>query len=463
MNLNISLNNKYYLILSLVLAVIYALILPKYLIFFLTFIFLIILYQFKEEFILSATIILFLVLTGHEFEKVRSIVNFSLILVMTLVFLKKYGLNFQSYPRVPTQLVYFIVFLLLTLLLSSSLSIDPFSAYLSTLRSIVFFLVCYFYYSLIRNNSTIDKYLIAFFLGVVVIGASVLIDISKTGFTLFLVGGTLNRQGGIYENPNYVGLLLLITIPINIALFFRKFRYYYSFKFGLIVILLLSIILLFVSNSRSSILATLLASSITIAFINKKIFFRFISILILSLAILLLFNEVQDFLALYFRLERAGNREYFWSAGLDIILSHPYFGVGPELFDRYFFSYMPSIVNNLYESSIWSVGRPHPHNFFLLFAAENGVLGFVCAVYFFILFFYFSIKTAALVKNNSVDNYLIIVSTIGIGVGILFRAFFEVTGIITYGFITRDLPLWILFVITIHVYMKNLVQTPSNS
>lgn len=445
-------------LLCLVISTLYALVSSYIFIIPLVFSFFLLVYFLKEEFLLPFSIILFLILTGQELEKYRTLVSIGIIFALALLFLKRYGLNFRPYPKVPIQIIYFIIFLSFTLFLSSTLSIDPYSGYLTTLRLFIFFLVCYLYYSLIKNKGTLDRYLIAIFISVLVIGISVIIDISKTGFAFFLIEGTIVRYGGMYENPNYVGLLLLITIPINIALFFRKYIHPYLVKFCLLVILLLSIILLFVSNSRSSIIGTILASAITIAFINKKIFFRFISILTLSLIILLFINEVQDYLALYFRLERVGNREYFWNAGLDIISDHPYFGVGPELFDRYFFTYMPSAVTGLYESSIWKVGRPHPHNFFLLFAAENGALGFVCAVYFFILFFYFSIKTLSMVRNKKTEDYLIIVSAIGIGVGIFFRAFFEVTGIITYGFITRDLPFWILFIIVIHIYQKDETQ-----
>ncbi|MBK9282742.1 MAG: O-antigen ligase family protein [Sphingobacteriaceae bacterium] len=281
-----------------------------------------------------------------------------------------------------------------------------------------------------------------------------MIDVYNTGFVLFLIEGTIVRYGGIYENPNYVGLLLLITIPINIALLFGKYKETHPAKIGLLLLLVISVILLLISNSRSSMIGTLVASAVTIAFINRKVFVRFISILALSLVILFFVSEIQDYLSLFLRLERAGNREYFWNAGLEIISDHPYFGVGPELFDRYFFTHMPSLANQLYESSVWSVGRPHPHNFFLLFAAENGVMGFLSAICFFILFFYFAIKTLSIVKHKKLDEYLIVVSSLGIGIGILIRSFFEVTGIITYGFITRDLPFWILFIIILHINKK---------
>ena len=412
-------------------------------------------YFLKQEFVLPLSIIVFLILTGQELEKYRSIVTILLIILLGVMFLKKFGLAFNSYPKIPSQIIYYISFLFITLFISSAFSIDPFSSYLSVARLLVFLLVCYFYFALIQNGSTIDNYLLAIFISVLIVGISILIDILKTGFVLFLLEGTIVRYGGIYENPNYVGLLLLITIPINITLFFRQYKYPANTKFCLALLLVISIILLFVSNSRSSIIGVIIASGMAIALINKKIFIRFLITLTLSITILLLLNEIQDYVSLYFRLERVGNREYFWNAGVDIIFDHPFLGVGPELFDKYFFTYMPSAVTSLYESSTWVVGRPHPHNFFLLFMAENGILGLISAVSFFVLFFLICIKTLSKVKRNKSNEFLLVVSVLSIGVGIFIRAFFEVTGIITYGFITRDLPFWLLFIIVVHIYQKD--------
>lgn len=455
MNIYFIKNRKSFFVPSLTIAILCALVSPYIFILFIILCLLLLVYFFREKFFLPASIIIFLVLTGQYLEQYRAIATISIILILALIFFKKYGFNFRTYPRIPIPLVCFVIFLILALSISSAFSIDPLSTYLSNFRLMIFFLICYFYYALINDDGTIDKYLIAIFISVLIVGISILIDISKTGFIIFLLDGIIIRYAGLYENPNYVGLLVMITIPINIAFFFRKYKHPYKVKIILSLVLVLSIVLLFVSNSRSSIVGTFLASAVTIAFINKKIFYGFIGTFVFSLVILFFLSNVQTYLTEYFRLERIGNREYFWNSGLNIISDYPYFGVGPELYDRYFFSYMPSVVSSLYGAHTWIVGRPHPHNFFLLMAAENGILGFISAIYFFIIYFYFCLKTLSMVRKDRTKEYLIIVTAIGVGIGILFRAFFEVTGIITYGFITRDLPFWILFIILIYIYQKN--------
>ncbi len=459
-NLNFILANdfKFYLLISLFISIFCVLFSQHLFILLLLFIFLISLFLFREQFLVPLSIIVYLIITGSEYEKFRTYLNLILFLTLALIFFRKYGLNFRNYPKIPYLVIYFVIFLIITISISSAFSINTFSTLSAVLRQILFFVICYFYYSIIQNERTIEKYIAAIFISVLIVGISILIDISKTGFTLFLFERIIVRYGGIYENPNYVGLLLLITIPINIALFFRSYKHSSFIKSILTFTLLLSVALLFVSDSRSSIIGTFIASGITIFLINKKIFFKVVGIFSILIILSFISSEIQDFLTLYFRLERIGNREYFWNAGIDVITDHPYFGVGPELFDKYFFTYMSSLVTQLYESSSWSVGRPHPHNFFLLWTAENGVLGFICAILIFLLYFYFTLKTLSFEKKEKTINFFLVAASVGIGAGIFIRAFFEVTGIITYGFITRDLPFWIVFMSVIFLYQSKVGQ-----
>ena len=59
-----------------------------------------------------------------------------------------------------------------------------------------------------------------------------------------------------------------------------------------------------------------------------------------------------------------------------------------------------------------------------------------------------------LTKKISRDSYIISIAITGIGIGFLFRAFFEVTGLLYYGYITTDLPFWLLFGILVHIYQE---------
>jgi hypothetical protein len=57
-------------------------------------------------------------------------------------------------------------------------------------------------------------------------------------------------------------------------------------------------------------------------------------------------------------------------------------------------------------------------------------------------------------KRGSEKIYFIILGTIAVGIGLFIRGLFEAIGLIYYGYITADLPFWILFGILIFIYFN---------
>ena len=129
-------------------------------------------------------------------------------------------------------------------------------------------------------------------------------------------------------------------------------------------------------------------------------------------------------------------------------------GTGAGTFEHLFYTNASSSIIDLMQSSSSTGGTPHPHNLFLYFWAENGILGLLNICFFFYTFFYLIIKVKNRLLDTKGDAYPIVISILSIIVGILVRSFFEITGVITYGFITRDLPLWIILIILIFLYQN---------
>jgi O-antigen ligase len=414
-------------------------------------------FLFSDKLLLSIPIILFLTLTGQELISFRTVINIIAILLIATIFLRKYGADFQKYPRISKYIIYYIIFLNIVLFLSSSFSIDPLLGYVIILRMLIFLIVCYMFFSLIEGRKTLNIYFITLFLTSIFIGISIFYDILKTGFILYTLEGSLVRYGGLYENPNYIGLLLVITIPIAFSMLYKNYKSKWVIKSALIILLILMFILLFISNSRSSILGVAVAVLITLGILHKKLFYKTIIGMGVIIVLFISIKEVNDFLSIYLRLDRLGTREYFWNAGFDIIHDFPFFGIGPEMFENYFFTYMPSALSSAFFglNATWTLGTPHPHNFFLLFTAENGILGLISAIGFFVLFFFYAVKNISECKKKHIEYYPFAVVFLAIGVGILVRSFFEVTGFLTYGFITRDLPFWLVFISVVYIYELN--------
>lgn len=139
-----------------------------------------------------------------------------------------------------------------------------------------------------------------------------------------------------------------------------------------------------------------------------------------------------------------------------VIKNNFLFGTGAGTFEQMFYSQSSSSIIYLLKTSISGAGNPHPHNLFLFFWAENGILGVLAVISLFLVLLKISSR---LVRNSFITrdfNQISVITFISVLFGLFIRAFFEVTGIITYGFITRDLPFWILIIIISFIHREAL-------
>ena len=58
------------------------------------------------------------------------------------------------------------------------------------------------------------------------------------------------------------------------------------------------------------------------------------------------------------------------------------------------------------------------------------------------------------IKDTNSDYYLMSIAISSIGACLLGRAFLESTGLLTNGWITRDLPFWIAFMLLMFIYQN---------
>ena len=409
--------------------------------------------------ILSLIIITQVIVTGEDLTKYRPLITLISLTILMYYFFSDYGLYTKSYPKIPKSLSKLITFILITLSISTIFSIDFWLSVAAVFRLIVFLLICYLLYSQIKNKQVIYYYISSLFIAVLILGLSMIFEYLQKGVAYYSEGVVL-RVAGVYENPNYAGLLLVITIPFTLA-FIMFLKNQKPFILGsLYLFLSFQILLLVLADSRASIISVLISTGVLFILGSKKNKIIFISISLIIIIPLLLFTNIIDMVEIYLRLERVGTREMFWNAGIEVISSHLFTGIGADTFDKLFYSLAPSSIADLYKSGTWIVGKPHPHNLFIYFWAENGILGLLSIILFFFTFFYLIVKIIK--EKNRIDSryHVFIVSILSIGLGIFIRSMFEVTGVLTYGFITRDLPFWIVFISLAYIY--NEIDKSSN-
>jgi len=83
------------------------------------------------------------------------------------------------------------------------------------------------------------------------------------------------------------------------------------------------------------------------------------------------------------------SRLMIWKAALEIIKDHPVFGIGPGMFGEYYLKYQSRFSVPYLE---WAA--PQPHNIFLAFWLETGLLGFFGFLWLLLAFFKGILKQA---------------------------------------------------------------------
>lgn len=412
-------------------------------------------YLFGRNLVLVSIIVLQIAFTGENLIEFRPFITGISLLLLMYFFITEFGLDFKNYPKVPRIVLYFIGFTIITLLISSFFSIDILISLISLLRILVFFLFCYLLYSQIKDFRTIIYLIFPLFLALIIIGGTMLYEFFQKGSSFFVSEGTLLRLAGIYENPNYVGLLIAITLPITLAyLMIQR----YSNTFYLIITLLTFIIqlsLLFLADSRASFLSVTISSIVIYIYSPNRTKILFGTFIVIAFLAILFLTDTSFLIDLFLRPERTGTRDLLWQSGIEVIKNNFLVGTGAGTFEKIFYTNASSTIIDLIQSSASKGGTPHPHNLFLYFWAENGILGVLNICFFFYTFFYLITKVKNRITEIKNDTYPIVISILSILAGILVRSFFEITGVITYGFITRDLPFWIILIILIYLYQNS--------
>ena len=194
------------------------------------------------------------------------------------------------------------------------------------------------------------------------------------GQPLLVVGDTSRITWiSIFEDPNDLGLTLVIAVGILIAFLFGKVK----FITRIVMLPILGYILyaLYLTNSRGAFVSLMVA--VFFYFVRKTKKFLLGGI-IGALFVFLIFSFGPSRMALMSADEESAyNRADAWYYGIQLTKHNPVFGVGYRMFEEDF----PMTA----------------HNTFVLAMAESGILG----LFFLVGLFYISLKGLSLVEKNN--------------------------------------------------------------
>ncbi len=412
---------------------------------------------YKEKYLYNFLMILFLLITSDINETLRIVVNTLGLLTAYFVFIKNYGFEFSRYPRIPLRLSLIILALLASMILSSIFSASIITGLNWTFRQLIFFLLVYTFYASIKSHSDVSRILDSLIFVGVVLSTAIAYSLFTTQYLAFIIQTQgLIKEGGYFGNVAQAAGVLAITIPIT----FYRFKTSGKFKPFLFALIIFQTAAILVTNSRAAILGLFISSLFIFFFISKDSFKKFLVFAsFIVLVLLIVFTFFSEEISAFLRFERVfeNTRYQLWDASIGMIKDNPILGVGPGMFKEYIYPYLPVMLGSWDEAQIaWvyeNAGLGHVHNFFLFKLSELGIVGLSVVLYFVYFFISRGYKLINFFKGTDQKLFLLIVSITGIGIGLFVRSFFESTGILSYGWIIRDLPLWLL--ISILVFYLN--------
>ncbi len=422
--------------------------------------------RFGEKFLLGFVIFSYLTIPSDLNDTMRLLLNILNFLILGYLFIKKFGFDFKNYPYVPRLPSFVILFTFLIMIISTLLSASVFTGMIEVARTAVFILILYWLFSFISDDKSIFSFINALLISALVISVSLFYEFFKTDKFLFLLGSMgYVTLGGYFTNSTAVGGFLAVTASLTFLYLFMKDKKKY--RPGIALLFLLQVLALLLTNARAAIAAAFVSIMFILFFTNRKAFKRILIAVIVVVPVLFIIPYISSIMDNFFRVDRIleNTRYYLWDMAWGMIKDNPIFGVGPGMFNHYMYTYLPVAMGSWTEREIYvlqQIAASPAHNFFLMRASEEGILGLISAIGIFFAFFRYGFD---LIKKNKTGNnnyFLISVGITAIGSGLFVRSFFEATGIFTNGWITRDLPFWLLFSILVYIKLKttDLLEDP---
>jgi O-antigen ligase len=414
-------------------------------------------YIFGERFILAIIIISLFTLVGEVSRTLRSLVYVFDFTFLGYYFLKRFGLDFSTYPKVPRSVIYFLLLYFFTMVISSSMSKFPFAGIGIITQQAAFFVIVYVFYSLISSQENIKNYFTGIYLVALIIVLFSLIAFFNEGLSLIeIIAPNRPRVSVITGNIEASTNFFVVAFPLIISSLLLKkkysgqnFEYFLLFSFSLGLILMMS---------RSAILGIFLSSAIVLFFLKRKRFYQLIMFIAVLVLIFIFYQPLNELLTTFLRLESGMSaRDYLWKMSMDMINDNTLFGIGPGAYQYEMLNYFPYMLDNwwgklfIYYSEV-SGGANLSHNLFLTFFTDMGILGILTSIALPVVYFRIGIMTIIKFKNRDRDVYYLIVALFAAGASIILRNFFNGIGLLYVGGIQTDLPFWLVFSSIIYFY-----------
>ena len=291
------------------------------------------------------------------------------------------------------RVLFSIIFLVCSFLISSSLSIVPERSFPVIFYLFCFIVLSFLLFNCLKQNTIIYNKLIKFFiissyLNIIFISIYVSTDIScklcqdNNNFNVLYI---LKHMSVSERYKGFLNIFALNTIILN---------FFYKSKFNLIILLIL-IPCLVISNCNSAILGILIGIFSVILFFIFNIFFKKKYFLLFSFFLCItVFSQLVKNLPSDFSQQKNENfepiipvevvdihRQFMWGFTISKFLEKPIFGFGPDTSN--FIPEGQKEIGSKHTGKMYFISS-HPHNFLAELFLEVGIFGTLLFIIFII-------------------------------------------------------------------------------
>lgn len=296
------------------------------------------------------------------------------------------------------KILFSLIILNIILYLSTLIAYDK---RLSITHSIRFSLYIFIFYTISYiciNKNNIRLFINSFLVTNLVITYYSLMEIKS----LYSAGLTIsrdNRTASLLENSNNLGIFSLMCLFISLMLLIDSKKIFLKIFYGLIFAC--SSFNIIVCQSRNAILGIIIGIAIITVIYNKKLLYLYI----LS-PLLLLIPQIRILALTLLSLTPDSSRYKIWKTTALMIKDHPLFGIGYENYSVLYLDYVNKSKETLTTMEGYGWVAQHPHNMFLKFQVETGILGSISLLIFLtitsiVLFKYINNK------NNKINKLIL--------------------------------------------------------
>lgn len=364
------------------------------------------------------------------------------------------------YSSVDKRIKKFLLYFFSVVFLSTIFSQIPLKGIEMILKELYFFFIVFSFYVYLHLKKNTYPLIIVLMMSGLIMSISSIVNLKDANVIDLLMRGSASfRTGGLLSNVNALSGYIVVVFPLFI--FFLVVKQSKIQKLLIFLGILILILGVLATISRSAGLSIIIGLLFFIHFINKKAALWFL-FSILGAVLVLLVLPTSDIILSALRIEQGfSQRDLLWKLSIEMFKDNWFLGVGPGLWGLKMFNYSPVLQDSFvgylfYDANIITEGFNNSHNYYLVFMSDMGIGGLFLAIYLPYAFFSIVKENLNLSKNYSYEFYLLNLALATIGVSMFLRAFFESISIITFGWVAIDLPFWI--VVAILIYNNHLLK-----